>query len=267
MQILVLGMHRSGTSMVTRLVNMMGAYFGPESSTGEITIDNPKGFWERPEVFKLNESILASHQCTWQDLRRWQVQNAAQQPEKATQFIKKFLLGMDAFRPWVLKDPRMCLLLPGWLPHLEAPIAIICHRNPTEIALSLAKRDNLTPEYALALWETYTVTMLNASLRLPRIHVRHGELMREPIKNTEFLYAMLRESGVRRIEMPSEREILGFIDPRLHRSRAQTPLPLTPSQVHLCDILKGNTTQTGLLKISEPSRALIQQGPKTIGAV
>ena len=67
MQIIVLGMHRSGTSITTRLINMMGAYFGPESSVGEITIDNPKGFWERPEVFKLNESILAAQGCSWHD--------------------------------------------------------------------------------------------------------------------------------------------------------------------------------------------------------
>jgi len=70
MQILVLGMHRSGTSMVTRLINMMGAYFGPENSVGEITDDNSKGFWERPEIFKLNESLLAIKAASRSDLRR-----------------------------------------------------------------------------------------------------------------------------------------------------------------------------------------------------
>ena len=50
MQLLVLGMHRSGTSMVTRLLNMAGAYFGPEGIATEANEENPKGFWERRDV-------------------------------------------------------------------------------------------------------------------------------------------------------------------------------------------------------------------------
>ncbi len=261
MQILVLGMHRSGTSMATRLLNMMGAYFGPESSVGELTDDNPKGFWERPEVFKLNDALLAAHGCTWQDLRGWDAARAASLPDKPLYALKKLILGMDAHRPWVLKDPRLCLLLPGWLPHLEAPLAVIVHRNPAEIAASLAKRDQLTPEYALALWETYTVTMLNASLKIPRIHVRHAELMEKPLPTAQFLYAQLRENGVRRIELPSEREIRAFIDPRLYRSKPSPALKLNQAQHLLVDIAQGNIPQTALLKISDSSKALMKQGP------
>src|SRR4051812_9685492 len=110
MQIIILGMHRSGTSLTTRLVNMMGAYFGPETSVGEITADNPKGFWERPEVFKLNDAILAAKGCTWHDLSRWNPQEASIIPENLARHLAKITLGMDAFRPWVLKDPRLCLL-------------------------------------------------------------------------------------------------------------------------------------------------------------
>lgn len=260
MQILVLGMHRSGTSMVTRLLNMMGCYFGPESSVGELTIDNPKGFWERPEIFKLNEFILAASAASWQDLRTWNIPEP-QIPDKASQNIKKIILGLDAFRPWVVKDPRLCLLLPAWLAHLEAPIAVICHRNPAEIAASLQKRDNMPMPYAIALWEAYTVTMLNASVKLPRVHIRHGELMQKPFATTELLCAHLRDFGVRRIECPSEREIRAFIDPRLHRSRPETAPTLTPEQMLLCDILENNYPQTTLLKISDHSKHLLQKGP------
>jgi hypothetical protein len=50
MQILVLGMHRSGTSMVARLLNMMGAYFAPEGVEMPAHPEKPKGFWERQDV-------------------------------------------------------------------------------------------------------------------------------------------------------------------------------------------------------------------------
>lgn len=259
MQILVLGMHRSGTSMATRLMNMMGAYFGPETSVGEITSDNPKGFWERPEVFKLNDAILASQNASWFDLRHFTPNTPL--AEKPTYTIKKLILGMDAHRPWVLKDPRLCLLLPQWLPHLEVPIAVITHRNPADIAASLHKRDKLTEAYALALWEAYMVTMLNASLKLPRIYLRHADLLESPLPTTELLFTQLRELGVRRIELPSEREVHAFIDPRLNRSKPSAPLPLNPAQRLLVDIAQGNIAQTALLKISDSSKALLKQGP------
>ncbi|NBO17947.1 MAG: hypothetical protein EBV03_01740 [Proteobacteria bacterium] len=262
MQILILGMHRSGTSMITRLVNMMGAYFGPESAVGEITSDNPKGFWERPEVFKLNDAILGAHGCTWSDLRRWEPGNAARIPDKLAQNIKKIVLGLDANRPWVLKDPRMCLLLPGWLPHLEVPVAVVAYRHPLEVALSLYKRDRLPLEYGVALWEYYTVHMLNASMRLPRVFVRHADVMQHPTPTTALLLEQLREAGVRRLDMPSEREIHAFVDTRLHHARVEsTPQPLSPAHQRLCELLQGNEAQTALLKVSEPSKALLMQGP------
>ena len=64
MQILVLGMHRSGTSMVARLLNMMGAYFAPEGVEMPAYPENPKGFWERQGVL-LCIRLLRSANCEW----------------------------------------------------------------------------------------------------------------------------------------------------------------------------------------------------------
>ena len=62
MQSIILGMHRSGTSCVTRLVNMMGAYIAPEGIEMLSQPDNPKGFWERTDVMELNDEIDAINQ-------------------------------------------------------------------------------------------------------------------------------------------------------------------------------------------------------------
>jgi len=60
MQLIILGMHRSGTSMQTRLLNLAGAYFGPEGSSTGANDENPKGFWERVEARRLNDAVLFS---------------------------------------------------------------------------------------------------------------------------------------------------------------------------------------------------------------
>ena len=58
MQLIVLGMHRSGTSVLARLLNLMGVYFGPEGISTGANQENPKGFWERKDVRQLNDGVL-----------------------------------------------------------------------------------------------------------------------------------------------------------------------------------------------------------------
>ena len=65
MQFVVLGMHRSGTSMMTRLLNLSGAYFGKDKESTGANLENPKGFWERRDVRNLNDYILHSLGCDW----------------------------------------------------------------------------------------------------------------------------------------------------------------------------------------------------------
>ena len=65
MQLIILGMHRSGTSVLARLLNMMGAYFGPEGIGTDANDENPKGFWERRDVRSVNDFVLHSVNCDW----------------------------------------------------------------------------------------------------------------------------------------------------------------------------------------------------------
>ena len=65
MQLFVLGMHRSGTSAVTSLIEGMGAYTGPASQGIGANDENPKGFFERRDVIDLNASILAASGADW----------------------------------------------------------------------------------------------------------------------------------------------------------------------------------------------------------
>lgn len=261
MQILILGMHRSGTSLVTRMVNMMGAYAGPEGSMLGFTVDNPKGYWERKDVIQHNVALLKLHDATWPNITHWPVPfHPVPLPPPLREAMKTLILNMDAHRPWVMKDPRLCITLPYWKPLLEVPVCVIVYRNPLETAESLHKRknDSVPFKQGIALWEFYAVSLLNASRDLPRIFVIHSDFLDDPVATTAQLYHGLTAQGVQGLRLPSAREINAFIDKKLYRSKPKAQA-LTARQQELIAMLQGEPVPEGWLAVSEESKAVLQQ--------
>ena len=126
---------------------------------------------------------------------------------------------MDAHRPWVLKEPRLCLLLPLLRPMLEVPVVVHVTREPLETASSLSTRNGFPMPVSVALWEHYTLQGLRASEGLPRYHVRHEDVLEDPVATFDALLDLLSEHGVHGLRRPSEREITAFVDPALNRHR------------------------------------------------
>ncbi|HEX4298486.1 MAG TPA: hypothetical protein VHZ56_10740 [Devosia sp.] len=266
MQLLVLGMHRAGTSAVTRIVNLMGAYFGPEGISAGYTADNPKGFWERKDFMAFNRQILKERGCTWFKVDGWDAASRQPLPEALRASMKAAVLELDAHRPWVLKDPRLCITLPEWLPLLEVPAAIIVSRDPLEIARSLQMRGDVPLAHGIALWEYYAVHTLRAAAGMPRVFVRHDRLMSDPVAAAGELYRDLVEIETLGLRAPTRREILAFIDPALQRSK---PGPgaagLTPVQQRLNAMLRGEEAFDPAVEVSPPSRAFMQALDASLG--
>ncbi|MBK5966117.1 hypothetical protein CCR95_19035 [Thiocystis minor] len=243
MQIIVLGMHRSGTSAITRLITMMGAEIGPAHLIGGPATDNEKGFWERTDVSQLNDGLLASVDCTWDDVADFSPVKLERQAEidaLRTQ-AKQVVFQMDARRPWVLKDPRLCLTLPVWRPLLEVPVCVLPHRSPLEIAQSLQARDGVSLMRGVALWEQYTLAALTVSRGLPRIGISYARLIQDPIATLRDLYERLCLTDVVGLRMPSEREIGAFVESRLQHQRASLEDAdgiLNLSQRHLANAME-----------------------------
>jgi|SRR3972149_4312782 len=63
--ICILGMHRSGTSVITRAINLLGAYIGEEKDLYPPAPSNQKGFWERKDIVDLHNSILTHFGGGW----------------------------------------------------------------------------------------------------------------------------------------------------------------------------------------------------------
>lgn len=224
MQLIVVGMHRSGTSVLARLLNMMGAYFAPEGLGTGASQENPKGFWERRDVRVLNDYVLHSLGCDWDRISGFDLKRLPAAVE--AEFLKTssgIVLGMDAYRPWMLKEPRLCLLLPLWRKSLEVPVCLHIIRHPVEVAASLQARNAIPIEVGLELWEAYNRAAIEGMEDVPRLTVFHDSLIEDPEEATRSVHGELVELGVPGLRMPLRREIEAFVSRDLHRQRRDRP--------------------------------------------
>ena len=174
---IVLGMHRSGTSLLARCLSLLGVELGPAEHLLPATKFNPTGFWEHEAVVKLNDEILASFGGTWRDLPAlpdgWE-RDARLDPlrEKAAAILAADFAGRTS---WGFKDPRTCITLPFWKPLLPGPRYILCLRNPADVAHSLSH----TMPYAdgAALWLRYVEASLRHTAGETRILISYEELL------------------------------------------------------------------------------------------
>src|SRR5262245_38950628 len=107
MPVAIAGMHRSGTSMVTRLLNLCGLDLGPAEQLMEPAPDNPEGFWESMPFVHINEELLHSLNGAWdrppEGMQDWAAApELAAYRERAAHLIGE--LGLK--EPWGWKDPR-----------------------------------------------------------------------------------------------------------------------------------------------------------------
>jgi hypothetical protein len=154
--LLMLGMHRSGTAASMGCFNLCGVYIGKKLIPAGS--DNPRGFYEHRKISNLHDDLLDAFGTSWDDPRPLP-ENFHTDP-RAIPFrnrLRDILLRDFAGRPlWGVKDPRICRLLPLWLPLLEElnVTVKVLHvvRHPAEVAASLASRSAMSESQALALW-------------------------------------------------------------------------------------------------------------------
>lgn len=151
--VLVVGMHRSGTSAATRILHLLGLSIGPPDRLMPPGKDNPAGYWESRTLTAFNDQLLLTLGGTWSALPSTQA-GWEHDPDVAVMSPAAYRIAEAFFgdRPWVWKDPRVCILLPFWRRILRGS-AILVLRNPIDIAGSLATRNGFTLELGLAIWE------------------------------------------------------------------------------------------------------------------
>lgn len=180
LRVVVLGMHRSGTSVLVRVLESIGLFSGEESDFHPPTDHDIDGHREHILVWRANELALQSVGRAWDEPVGvdWDLLDTTA-GQKVSAAICLALDALEPRSPWVLKDPRLCLTLPLWRRFIN-PICVMSHRNPLEVAASLAARDDTPLNVGLALWEWYQRKALVSSAGLPRIFTSFASLSASP---------------------------------------------------------------------------------------
>lgn len=182
-ELIILGMHRSGTSSVAGFFQQSGWFFGPDEQSFDLHTTNRKGFFERRDVVCLNDRLLDSYGASWITPDRFpgipgSPVDFRRHPERA--IADSILDAMRRVGPFFIKDPRMCVTLPFWLPLFRRPFFLLVVRHPLNVARSLASRRDCGLAAGLALWERYSRDMLRFTEGLPRAVVHFEQIMADP---------------------------------------------------------------------------------------
>jgi hypothetical protein len=176
-------MHRSGTSALARVLNLLGCSL-PSTLIGA-NDSNPAGHWESDVIRELNDEILALAGRSWRD---WRVIDPAffdTLPARALTSKAATLIDREfgASALFVLKDPRTSILLPFWLRTLQScnitPQLLLPVRHPFEVARSLAKRDGMEEGIAQLIWLRYLLDAEFSSRGMTRKFTTYDGLLED----------------------------------------------------------------------------------------
>jgi hypothetical protein len=154
--LVILGMHRSGTSALAGVMALLGAT--PPKTLMPADDHNSAGYWESIEVCRLNDRILESGGSSWHDWRRFNYDwfdtpHSAEFERIANTTLASEYDGSPFF---VIKDPRICRLAPFWLKVFDQidvePRIIIPIRSPLEVAFSLQRVHGLALNVGILCW-------------------------------------------------------------------------------------------------------------------
>lgn len=179
--LLVIGMHRSGSSAVSGMLAKLGAQ-SPRSLMPP-TKSNPKGYWESVALMGFHDEILVSAGSQWSD---WDSFNPDWMASPASrEFFDRIPSILDqefGKAPLMLiKDPRVSRLLPFWLRALAdldiTPKFVLPLRHPMEVTRSIATRDEFGRHQSQLMWLRHMLDAEFGSRNYDRIFVRYDDLL------------------------------------------------------------------------------------------
>lgn len=209
--LVILGMHRSGTSCVASMLHALGLYTGSDQSALQADQFNEKGYFEDASIVEANETLLMGraeeqfsghHNELVKSLNRFSwifgafADHRIEGPEESDviqKAISQYLSSLEGDRPLAIKDPRTSLTLSSWRQHATVGGAIILLRNPNAVIESLYVRDGIPPEVSEQLWRQYTFQSIAQSDGLPRILIRYERLFEADRKEVDRLLDFLAE--------------------------------------------------------------------------
>jgi hypothetical protein len=223
--LLILGMHRSGTSAITRICNLMGAELPRQLVAAGPS--NEAGHWESERLVFLHDQMLAEAGSSWRDLRTLDLTRLS---EDRLAYYKSAIRSIiqdefDSANVFVLKDPRICRFIPLYrtvLSELDVRIySIVMIRNPLDVSASLSVRNKMPSVCGLLLWLRHCLDAEKSTRDMSRVFINYDRV----INDTADVIAQLRDLFDHCFALPSspsdtDRLSLDFIrrDLRHHTS-------------------------------------------------
>lgn len=179
--LVVLGMHRSGTSALTRVLGVLGATLPADMLAANP--DNPRGFWESRAVVHRHEALLREQSSFWHDIlpvaEDWYATGEAARYEDL--LVQDVLDDFGDAPLAVIKDPRMCRLMPLWERVFHragyVPTYIVTLRDAMEIAASLQRRNGFPLEKGLLLWLAHMLAAESGTRGKPRVFASYDDVL------------------------------------------------------------------------------------------
>ena len=252
--ILVVGMHRSGTSVLARAINLMGAFLGDGAEVMVPHPDiNPTGYWERPDIVIEHERFLQKSGFAWGTLANFDLDKVAVDKRSDLAATLRGIVGRMAQSgsTLLIKDPRLCLVLPVWHDVLAAPAHVVVVRDPRKIATSLmaAFPDSFTTDFLLALWQKYLQAALTALAGKRVLFVSHARLLDDPMGELDRLWNGLSALGASKfLEFDADR-LRAAIDGGLDRSEPSPHARMDPDRQLLSDWLDRQCEAAGPVEV------------------
>ena len=231
--ILVVGMHRSGTSLLGSILEAIGVAMPGPLINGDT--HNPEGYFERSDITALQEELLIDLGRWWPSAdgllplpEGWLKWPRTQRAAAALQRLLQAELPHQQ-KPWAIKDPRTSLLLPLWrqvASELQLPLRLLLAcRDPAEVCTSLVGRDGgpagMTHDRAQLLWLQHQWQALHDGQGLPLCVVDYGRWFEQPREQLQALASFCNPGTP--FDPAREAAALACIRPGHRRSRPSGP--------------------------------------------
>ncbi len=237
--VLILGMHRSGTSALTRVLSLSGMDLATDLMLA--TDANESGYWESVELATIHDDILNTLDSKWDDIlpideQQFQSESMLQYQALLVDYLVREFLNSERI---VIKDPRMCRLLPIWLDvltKLDVQISVVLiFRHPIEVAKSLQKRDGFLLEKSYLMWIRHVLDAEKYSRGLSRCFVNYSQLLTNP---KQVVKSIANLCGIKGLYLDGN-QAKEFIDAQFYHQRiTKADLQMSKLSIWILDTFK-----------------------------
>jgi hypothetical protein len=256
-------MHRSGTSLAARAVNLLGVSFGRSQGLMPAGRDNPAGYWENRDIKELDDAVLTQRGGSWDQPPvlepGWEHGADLDEHRARAAEILDRDFGEVRATPGLMgwKEPRLCLVLPFWRTVVGIDTTVLVVRDPREVASSLHSRNGMDEAQGALLWLRY----LLAAMANDEGHLLVGQ----QDFSTDLEGTLATMAAHLRLPAPSAEVIEAVrdhIDPSLvhHVARPDEPVPADPVMRLALDVWNGGAVAAGAARLAPAVAEAIRDG-------